>query len=125
MNPKANGSLFFIGKCYQALGNHRMALRYFKNAWDTDSYNAILFKEIGTECMASGQYEEGLRYALKEVSEYSNNGESVAQLAQLLLLNNKTEEARATILRAKALDDKNEFIDYVYKKILAANMQKR
>lgn len=114
MDNSKNGSLLFAGKCYQSLGDHKIALEYFKKLWETDPYNLISFKEIGTECLTLEEYEEGLRYALKEVSQYPKNADSNAQLALLLLLSKRVDEAYNSIRRAKELDDKSSLVNDIY-----------
>lgn len=120
--PSKNGALLFIGKCYQALKNHEKALEYLKKLWDTDPYNAICFREIGTECLSLGRYEEGLQYALKETSQYPNNADSQANLALILLLLKRLPEADEVIERARKIDEKSQFVDGIYKYIKDVKM---
>lgn len=125
VNPNKNAPILFIAKCYQALGNHVMALEYLKKAWETASYNNTLFKEIETECCFLGRHEEGLQYALKSVSEYPNDAGFHAQLAIFLLLLKRIEDAYKTIEKAKSLDRNDKFVNGVYKYIVDVRSGKK
>lgn len=120
-----NGALLFTGKCYQSLCNHKIALRYFKKLWETDPFNSICFKEIGTECLALERYEEGLQYAIKEVSQYPKNADSHANLSLLLLLSKKIDEAYNAIQRAKEIDNKSSFVNDIYQYVSDVKLGKK
>ncbi len=105
-----DGALFFAGKCYQSLEDHSKALEFFKKAWETASFSPVLFKEIGTTCLELKRYDEGLQYALKEVSQFPNDADSHANLALFLCHLGRMQEASEEIQRAKALGKSTQFI---------------
>lgn len=111
---RLNGALFYVGKCFQSLNDHENALKYFKRAWDTDPFNSILCKEIGTTCLKMESYEEGLQYALKEVSQFPNDSEAKANLAFFLYKNNRLKEAKKVSSEAKNMDLYNNYILEIY-----------
>ena len=114
MDRTKNGALLFIGKCYQSLGSHEKALEYFKKLWETDPFNSICFKEIGTECQSLERYEEGLQYAIKEVSQYPKDLEARANMSVLLLLSKKVDEAYSVIQKAREMDSNSSIINGIY-----------
>lgn len=118
-HDKKNGALFFTGKCFQSLKNFTRALEYFEKTWETDPSNLILFKEIGTTCLKMKNFDVGLRYALKEASEFSNNEESKANLALFLLKNNRMAEAEKVIKEACDINPENPYVKDIYKLIIA------
>jgi len=111
---KDSAALFFIAKCFQSLENFEEALNYFKKVWEVSPFNQILFKEICTTCLKMADYEEGLRFALKEVSQFPNNPESKANLAYFLLKNNREDDAIRVSNEAYEMDKTNEYVIRVY-----------
>ena len=110
--------LFLLGKCFQSLKNHEEALNYFRKVWDIDPFNPILFKEISTTCLELGKYEEGLRYAQKEVSEFPDNPESRANLAFFLFKNDRLTEARKMIKETYVKAKDNDFVKRMHNSII-------
>lgn len=121
---RQNGALFFIAKCFQSLGNFEKALDYFKKAWETDPFNPILCKEIGTCCLELERFEEGLKYALKEVSQFPSNPESRANLAYFLYKNNRFEEGKKVMQEAYNMDKNNSYVGNVFE-IIEKNRKNR
>ncbi len=111
---KGDTSLFLLGKCYQALGNYEQALIHFKRTWETSAFSPILLKEICTACLDLEKYEEGLQYALKEVSEFPRNAEAKANLAYFLYKNNRNDEAKKVVAEAYEMDKGNQYVSRIY-----------
>lgn len=104
---KKNGALFLEGKCYQSLGNYEKALNLFKKTWETTEFNPTLFKEIGTMCLKLHKYEEGLRFAQKEVSENPNDCGALTNFAIFSLMIGRINEAFQIVSQAARLEEKS------------------
>ena len=112
---KKNGALLLIAKCYQSMEKLDDSFKYLKLAWETDPFNSVLFKEIGTCCLNLQKFDEGLRYALKEVSQFPSNPEAKANLAYFLYKNNRLGEAKKVIDEAIQLDNSNQYVNNIFK----------
>lgn len=118
IDSSKDAALFYVAKCYQTLEKHEKSLAYFKKVWERGSYNESLFRELETEYLILGRYEEGLQSAIKHVSEHPKAAGAHAQLAMFLLFLKRIDNAYDSAQRATSLDTNDAYVNGIYKYIM-------
>jgi tetratricopeptide (TPR) repeat protein len=105
--PAAFGCHWFIGKSYQAMGDHDRAMEAFEKATALNKDNPDIPREACVEAMRLGDAAKAERYAQDACKRNREDAGLVANLAVALLMGNKPKEALAQAEKALRMAPKD------------------
>lgn len=104
-------AMWLIGKIYQRLDKHAIALAWFVRAYKVNSQQADIPREASISAMAIGNADEGIMYANNALGLQPLNSGLRANLAMALLLAGRVKEAQLTIADIKAGEEPNRITE--------------
>ncbi len=112
--PRSWSSMWGLGKAYQAMGDHFMALEWFEKTYllKSDLFDVPL--EASIEAMRIGNASKALHYAELALTIDRHNPGFRANLALALLLNKKIEAALEEVRNGIKLAPNNKPIQKVF-----------
>lgn len=117
MVPDHFASIFFIGKAYQRLGKHKIALKFFEKASELEPDNYNTPQEASLECIHLDNIDKAVEYSKEAVRRQPNDAPLLGNLAMNLLIAGQDEEAIQTIDKAMAIDPNDQINKNVKKRI--------
>jgi tetratricopeptide (TPR) repeat protein len=105
------------GKGMVALGDLDAAYDSFKQAFELESEDEVIPRELGGVCLELGKFEEAVKVSEKAASILPDSPTTLGNLAVSYLLSSRIEEANKTIDAALKIDQEDSVNQYISKAI--------
>lgn len=86
-------AMFFLGKAYQALEEHELALSWLSQAFAYESDNITICKEAGIEAIECGKFDMAVRFFKAAISLDKEDLDLYFNMALALLFSGKLDDA--------------------------------
>ena len=124
INEKNTGCMMMMGKIYQVLKRHDLALQWFSRACSTEPSNHIAFREASIAAMELEKYNEAHYYAYSAVKLKPNNASLLCNLSLVLLFLGRLDPALDALRQALFYDPNDDISKKLYYVIERIKLQK-
>lgn len=112
---------WMLGKLYQVMGEHSMALSLFTEATNVENPNIDVIREASIAAMDAGNVELAVQFSAQALEIEPNDSELICNHAINLMIFKEDEKAIEFIKKAISIDSKDDITQNAYNLILSVS----